>query len=171
MGVVARVLNFLGLGGSKKTTSTKSRPAKKATVKKAASTPSKKKAAATPKRTTPKRKAAMKAATPKAATPKRKAATPTRKASGAAKKSKKKPTAKKRAEAFDFTYLECVEGNSSKYWKIAMIGPTTTQVFNGPIGAPRGTSQPPKEHPTPTAAAKHYEKMVASKLKRGYKHA
>ena len=34
MGVVARVLNFLGLGGSKKTTSTKSRPAKKATVKK-----------------------------------------------------------------------------------------------------------------------------------------
>ena len=63
--------------------------------------------------------------------------------------------------------MEFVDEKSSKYWKITLAGETTS-VNNGRIGAPAGQAQDPKAHAGAAAARKHYDKMVAAKLKKGY---
>ena len=88
--------------------------------------------------------------------------------------------------------MEFVDEKSSKYWKITLDGETTSvrrrrpspllvrprlakrspaQVNNGRIGAPMGQDQKPKVHDDAAAARKHYDKMIAAKLKKGYAHA
>jgi len=66
--------------------------------------------------------------------------------------------------------MEFVDEKSSKYWKITLDGETTS-VNNGRIGAPMGQDQKPKVHDDAAAARKHYDKMIAAKLKKGYAHA
>ena len=59
-----------------------------------------------------------------------------------------------------------VGGSSSKFWRITLSG-TTTSVTFGKIGS-RGRTPPPKSHDVAAAARKEYDKMIASKLKKGY---
>lgn len=178
MGIMMRVMSALGLSSSKKA-ATKKAPAKKPSAK----APVKKKTVS--KATPTKAKKVVKVAKKPAA----KAKTPTKAAAPAKKPSAKKPakrvlaphggkplsSAKRskstKASAFQSTYLELVSGTSSKYWKIIFLDATTTQVFNGRIGAAKGQAQDPKEHATEAAANTHYAKLVKSKLNKGYVYA
>ena len=175
MGIIKRILAAIGVGRSAKAGKTTKKAASKKVAKK--KTVAKKTKAATPKKkaaTPTKAKSPAKSPAKPAAKPRRRLAphgAPPKKPASAAKKSTSTAPS-----AFESTYLEFVGENaanaggaSSKYWKIIFLDPTTTQVFNGHIGVPRGQAQDPKEHVTPAAARKHYDKMVASKLKKGYR--
>lgn len=62
-------------------------------------------------------------------------------------------------------YLEYVEGKSSKFWQVDVVGTTHTVTY-GKIGA-KGTTKT-KEFSGEDAAQKDAEKLIASKLKKGY---
>jgi predicted DNA-binding WGR domain protein len=62
-------------------------------------------------------------------------------------------------------YLEFVEGTSAKFWSISISGNEVTVRF-GRIGT-QGQTQT-KTLPDADAAARHAEKLIESKLAKGY---
>ena len=62
--------------------------------------------------------------------------------------------------------FEFVEGTSSKFWEISTSG-NNVSVRYGRIGS-NGQTQT-KSFTSPTAAAQHAEKQIASKLAKGYR--
>jgi predicted DNA-binding WGR domain protein len=65
-------------------------------------------------------------------------------------------------------YFEFVEGTSFKFWEVSTSGNTVTVRF-GRIGT-NGQTQT-KTLADAEAAAKHAEKLIGSKLKKGYREA
>jgi len=63
-------------------------------------------------------------------------------------------------------YLECVEGSSSKFYEVAIIG-TAVNIRFGRIGT-AGKSQT-KQFPTAAEASRFAEKQIAAKLAKGYR--
>src|SRR5436305_14061052 len=62
--------------------------------------------------------------------------------------------------------FEYSEGTSNKFWRIALSGSRTTVTY-GKIGTAGQTQI--KDHSDPAAAQKEHDKLVAEKLKKGYK--
>lgn len=62
--------------------------------------------------------------------------------------------------------FEFIEGTSSKFWEVSTSG-TNVTVRYGRIGT-NGQTQT-KSFTSPTAAAQHAEKQIASKLSKGYR--
>jgi predicted DNA-binding WGR domain protein len=65
-------------------------------------------------------------------------------------------------------YFEFVEGTSSKFWEVSISDNTVTVRF-GRIGS-EGQTQT-KTLADAAAATKHAEKLIASKLAKGYREA
>ena len=61
--------------------------------------------------------------------------------------------------------FEFVEGNSSKFWEVGVSG-TKATVRYGRIGTDGQTQT--KHFDTPEQATHHAEKLIASKIKKGY---
>jgi DNA ligase-1 len=62
-------------------------------------------------------------------------------------------------------HFEFIEGNSSKFWEVSVDGPEVTVRF-GRIGTQGQTQTKPL--PDSQSAARHAEKLIAEKLKKGY---
>ena len=62
-------------------------------------------------------------------------------------------------------YFEFIGGNSAKFWEIGICGSTVTVRF-GRISTAGQTQI--KLFPDATAAAKHVERLIASKISKGY---
>jgi predicted DNA-binding WGR domain protein len=85
----------------------------------------------------------------------------------AAKKkvAKKKEAAPKAAASAGALRYELVEGKSSKFWEIQLQGTSFTTTY-GRIGTDGKTTI--KEYDSEEQARKEYDKIIASKVKKGY---